>query len=189
MRKLRLVPVVLTIIAPEDITAFKQGLSPREIRKQVGARLYREADSQGATLAESDISLIFKTALTNVYRDTTAYEKEHNCVLPRRGTIHDVGQSVTHKAQICRKRFLENKTSSQVARETYHSLRAVERYTTALETVRLCLGKGLSPHEVAFVSGIKERQLSEYQQLIEELQQKKPQGRKTPDRPSNPSAI
>ena len=180
MRKLRLVPVVLTIVAPEDIEAFKQGLSPREIRKQVVARLYREADRQGATLAESDLSLMFKMSVGTVCRDTTAYEKEHNCVLPRRGTIHDMGRSVTHKAQICRKRFLENKTSSQVARETYHSVAAVERYTTALEIVKLCLAKGLSLQETAFVSGIRDRQVTEYQQIIEQFGQKKPRGREMP---------
>jgi hypothetical protein len=38
-------------------------------------------------------------------------------MVPRRGTIHDMGRSVTHKAIICYKRLVEQKPTSQVACE------------------------------------------------------------------------
>ena len=50
---------------------------------------------------------------------TIAYEQATSQSVPRRGTIHDLGRSVTHKAVICYKRLVEKKSTSEVAQETY----------------------------------------------------------------------
>ena len=52
--------------------------------------------------------------------------------MPRRGTVHDMGRSVTHKAVICYKRLVEQKPTSQVAEETFHSAEEIEYYVQCL---------------------------------------------------------
>ena len=49
------------------------------------------------------------------------YERASGESVPRRGTVHDMGRSITHKAIICYKRLVEQKPTSQVAQETFHS--------------------------------------------------------------------
>ncbi len=49
-----------------------------------------------------------------------ANEKETGDVVPRRGNIHDIGRTLTHKRINCRKAYLEGKTTPIIARQTCH---------------------------------------------------------------------
>jgi hypothetical protein len=80
----------------------------------------------------------------------SAHERETGKVVPRRATLHDVGTSMTHKRIICRKRYLEGKESQQIARETFHSIEAVDRYLGQFDRVRHCRKHGLSPEQTAY---------------------------------------
>ena len=44
---------------------------------------------------------------------------------------------------ICYKRYVEGKNSDQIARETYHSIEAVDRYLGQFDRIRLCLQQGM----------------------------------------------
>ena len=68
------------------------------------------------------------------------YEAEHGKVVPRRGTVHDLGPSVTHKAEVVR-RWLRNESPAQIARALGHSQEAVERYISSFQKVRLLAQK------------------------------------------------
>ena len=89
---------------------------------------------------------------------------------PRRGTIHDMGPSVTHKAIICYKSLVEKKPTSQVALETFHSPEDVEEYVQCFRRIQLCRDKGLSPEEVAQATGHSLALVQEYLDLIVEFQ-------------------
>ncbi|MBN2686418.1 MAG: DUF1670 domain-containing protein [Pontiellaceae bacterium] len=45
------------------------------------------------------------------------YEWAFNEILPRRGTIHDMGPTLTYKRIICHKHIVEGKSIEQTARE------------------------------------------------------------------------
>ncbi len=63
-----------------------------------------------------------------------------------------VGQEVwTHKAIICWKRYAEGKEASQIARETRHSLAAVDAYLGQYDRVRRCRQRGMSPRQTAHI--------------------------------------
>lgn len=173
MSKTKIKPVVLTIVAPSDIQALKKGTPRKFLKKQVIARLYKETKAQTAVLAQSDISIILITSLATVTRLTKEYEKEFNVILPRRGTIHDMGRSVSHKGVICKKRKIDNKSTSQIARETDHTHQAVNRYTTDLERVSFCLKKKLSLNETSFVTKLSDSLVLEYLSLIEQIKKQK----------------
>ena len=94
--------------------------------------------------------------------------------LPTRGTIHDIGPSVTHKKKIIEKLFLEGKTVEDVMREASHSADAVHRYIVAFKQVVLCPKKGLHSGEIAFAVNMSIRLVEEYQRLIEAFAQRNP---------------
>jgi hypothetical protein len=170
--KTKIKPVILTVVHPDDIKALKNNCSILTIKDQIMARLYKETKEQGAVLAESDISLIMHMTCMTVSKRTTAYEKTYQLTLPRRGTIHDLGRSLSHKRVICKKRHLENKSISQIARETDHTPQAITRYTTDLNRVQFCLNKKLSIKDISFVTNLSPDLTIEYITLIDEIKQK-----------------
>ncbi len=170
MAEIRLVPVILTMVAREDIVHLFQGVPLSKVRQEVIARLHREADAQGGTLAELDTSLLLCQSQTTIAKAVRAYEQEHGCIIPRRGTVHDIGRSVTHKAIIAKKAFLEAKQAPDVAWEAAHSLPATERYLVALMRVYISLKRrGMTLEETAFATGMSISLVKEYAALITEL--------------------
>jgi hypothetical protein len=169
MRKTRIVPVVLTLVNHDDISKLKNKTPIKTVKRDIMARLYQEADDQGGTLSETDISLMLMMCMATVSKHTLIYEKEHQTTLPRRGTVHDMGTSMSHKRLICKKRKIERKSTSLVARETNHSHEAVERYTLNLDRVTFCLEKNLSIDEASFVTGLSKNLIVEYRNLDQEI--------------------
>jgi hypothetical protein len=64
------------------------------------------------------IAILLKIGDTTVSKCVRKYEEEHQTLHPRRGSMHDMGPTITHKVQIVRKLFLEGKTVEQTMRET-----------------------------------------------------------------------
>ena len=91
-------------------------------------------------------------------------------MVPRRGTIHDMGRSVTHKAIICYKRLVEQKPTSQVAQETFHSADEVEYYVQCFRRVQLCHDNGMSKEDIARATGHSLPLVQEYLDLIRRYQ-------------------
>jgi hypothetical protein len=170
MKNLRLRPVVLSAATYEDIQKWAESVPQKEIRKSGIARMLREADDQGGTLAETDLSLILSCSNMTIHKNIAEYEREKNVVLPRRGTVHDLGRSTTHKRIICEKSLRDKKATPDIARETYHSPSAVDRYLGDFDLVRFCLKKGLSVEETSFTTQLSKSLVVEYEDLIKELE-------------------
>lgn len=170
MDKTKIVPVILTLISPEDIkNRIDDGVTLDQIRRQVVARLCKEAYEQGAVLSVADLAFLIQTSIGPVSTYLRTYQKENDCTLPYRGTIHDMGRSVTHKGQICKKRVVEKKSVSQTARETHHSPEAVQRYEVNLNRVLFCLEKGLNVKQTSFVTRLSENLVIEYQNIVDQI--------------------
>jgi len=170
METTRLTPLVLTLVNHDDISKLKRKTPLATIKRDIKARLYQEAAEQGGILSETDISLITMSSMATVVNHTLEYEKRHNTTLPRRGTIHDMGRSISHKTTICKKRKIERKSTSMVAQETNHSPEAVDRYTLDLDRVTFCLKKRLSIEDTSFVTGLSKNLVIEYKNLSEEIE-------------------
>lgn len=162
-------PVVLTILDREDIVKYMNTTPRNKIRQDTWARLLLEAGEQGAVLSEVDIAVTFKVSPALVSTSIRAYEKKHDTILPRRGTIHDLGGSVTHKAAICRKKLSGNKSTSQIAQETHHTPEAVDRYLKGLSQVIFCAERGMSIKDTSFVTSMSEEVVKEYVKLAKSL--------------------
>jgi hypothetical protein len=166
----RLIPVVLTLVAPEDIRALVQGVNRTHVSQQVVVRLHREADAQGGVLAEADTALLLAYSLGRISELIRTYETRTGEVVPRRGTVHDLGPSLTHKALIARKALRECKSTAQVASETCHTAESVDRYLLDLMRCYICLKRAhQSLEQAAFATGLSVRLVAEYAALIDEL--------------------
>lgn len=161
--------VVLTVLHPDDISKYLKGVPLDDIRRDAWVRLFQEANEQGAVLSEIDVATIFKVCPTLVSRRIRAYEKEQGTMVPRRGTIHDLGRSVSHKATICRKKLTENKSTSQIAQETHHTPEAVDRYLKGLSQVVFCTDRGMSIKDISFVTSMSNGLVKQYAKLARTL--------------------
>jgi hypothetical protein len=170
MEKTRIKPVFVDMIAPEDIEAAFKGEKRMRIRQQATVRLFHQAKKQGGVLTGVDVATMMRLSPATISNYVRKWEKEHQILVPRRGTIHDMERSVTHKRQICYKMIVEGKSVEETARETNHSSKAITRYVKVYKRILACLHKGLTPKDTAFVAKIGENLVFEYVNLIQENQ-------------------
>src|SRR6266566_1493404 len=153
MEHTRLVPVLLDLVTDKDIEDTATPGKRLAVRAAKVVRLFRQAYDQGAVLSEADVALLLHVDPRTISRDILTHEQTSEQSVPRRGTIHDLGPSVTHKAVICYKRLVEKKSTSEVAEETFHSPEEVEYYVQCCRRVQLCHDNGMSPEDIAHVTG------------------------------------
>jgi len=182
----RLVPIVLDLVTAEDIAeTIATGLR-QETRSSKILRLFRQAYQQGAVLSYPDVSLLLHLQTSTISRTVLAHERQTKETIPRRGTIHDMGRSVSHKAVICHKRLVENKTTSQVATETFHDPEEVEYYVQCLRRIKLCSEAGMQLEDISQATGHSKSLTQEYLDLIQQLRLS-PNDQKQPPPPKGAS--
>ena len=182
----RLVPIVLDLVTAEDIAeTIATGLR-QETRNKKVLRMFRQAHQQGAVLSYPDVSLLLHLQTSTISRTVLDHERQTKETIPRRGTIHDMGRSISHKAIICHKRLVENKTTSQVATETLHDPEEVEYYVQCLRRIKLCSEAGMQVEEISQATSHSKSLIQEYLDLIQQLRlspndkkQKNPKDRST----------
>ena len=162
----RLLPIVLDLVTPRDIDQTVRPGRRLPTRREKIVRLFEQAHQQGAVLGYPDVALLLHISTSSVSEEVRAYERETAKSVPRRGTIHDMGPSVSHKAVICYKSFVEGKTTSQIAQETFHCPEEVEYYLQCFRRVRICKDRGMSLEETAQATGHSQPLVRQYLELI-----------------------
>jgi hypothetical protein len=162
----RLIPVVLTLVDPDDINYLEKHGLRRQHRQKVIARIMSEAYRQGALLSSRDIALMLSTHDSLITTDRIAYEKEHNTSLPHTGNLQDVGSCITHKYQIIYKYVVEKKDPVCISNETNHSLKAVDHYLKDYNRVRLLLMENKSPEYIKMTTGLPIHVIKQYINII-----------------------
>jgi Protein of unknown function (DUF1670) len=144
-----LVPVLLNLSTADDVQLRIERLPgpQRLLRKAI--RLCEQAHKQGGLLSNCDLAELLHRNDSQIASLLAQHERATNTIVPRRATLHDVGTGLTHKRIICWKRYAEGKEPHVVARETYHSLEAVDRYLGQYDRVRHCRLEGLTPEQTA----------------------------------------
>ena len=158
----RLVPVVLDLWTDQDLEAHLDRLPASQRLLARCIRMHEQSYAQGALLSNVDLAGMLGVSESRISKLLAAHERDHKVVIPRRATLHDVGSGVTHKRIICWKRYVEGKSPDVIARETHHSLTAVDRYLGMFDRVRCCNQQQLPSHEIARVLGCTERLVLEY---------------------------
>jgi len=158
--------VILSVVTDKDIDMFKNGKSLCDIRKNVISRMIREAYQQGGVLSTRDISLILHHDASYLSRLRIKFEQAHNTVLPHTGVIHDMGSTITHKRQIIYKHIVEKKDPLNVAYETNHSQRAVDRYIKDYHRVKTLTDEEKDVDYIHQITNISKQVIKQYQQII-----------------------
>jgi len=166
--KTRMVPVILTILAEDEAKQRRDGKKLRDLKREAVARLCMETDTQGGCITAAELALLLKTTPTTIGKYIAQWQEEHGKLLPRRGSVHDMGPTLTHKKEICRLLFLERKTVSETVRLTKHSPHAIDRYITNFRQVFTCKTKGLTTQETARATKLSIRLVGEYHRLFDE---------------------
>lgn len=172
VKKTRLTNVILELVQEDDSLERAAGKKLKDIKKEAVARLHKQAYDQDGCLTNAETAVLLKISSNTVSKYIKEWENENNEVIPRRGTIHDIGPSLTHKKIIIEKLFIEKKTVQQVSRETYHSLQAIQRYISTFKQVLLCKKKNFTVDEVAYAIGKSTRLTKEYFNIIEEYKER-----------------
>jgi len=168
IKNTQLTNVVLDLVQQHDAADRAEGKKLRDVKKEASARLCFQAYDQYGVPAIPELAVLLKVSPATVSKYIAEWENEHQCVVPRRGTIHDMGPTLTHKKIIINKLFIEQKTVQQTAMETYHSIMAIERYITTFKQILLCKQKGMNTDEIAFSIRKTKRLVKEYEKIIEE---------------------
>ncbi len=167
MRETKLKPVVVTLFTEEKMRDWINGKKKRELKKDRSARILSESfEGDDGVLHIGDLSLLHLCSVSTAAKYVHEYEKEHGVVLPYRGTVHDLGPTVTHKEWIVKK-YLEGKTYRQIKTETSHSIAAISNYIRGYRRVVL-LHRTFSEGEIPFITGMSRRLVEQYLKLGED---------------------
>jgi hypothetical protein len=170
MTRTRQVSVVLTVTSQDDVADLRRGLKQSEVLKRALVRVAKEAYAQDGVLTCTDLGMLFHRSYSRVAELICQYEDETGEIVPRRGNVHDIGRTVTHKRIICRKAYLEGKPTHVIARETNHSPEAVDHYVLGLARVHFAVcQRGMTVEEAAFAIQQPVGIVQQYIRLIEEL--------------------
>jgi len=127
-KNMKLVPVVLTLVNDNDISNLENGMKVSDHKQNVIARILTEAYQQDALLSMRDAGLLLAMTYSSVSEIRKGYEKRHNVDLPHPGNLQDMGSCITHKYQIIFKYVVEKKDPMIIAKETNHTVNAVDNY-------------------------------------------------------------
>ena len=157
---------MLTLVNNDDINLFEKEKPIKDIRKQVIARVIKEAYAQGGILSMRDLSLIMSTNASMISIQRAEYEQENKTVLPHTGVIHDMGSTITHKKQIVFKHVVEKKPTNVVAKETNHSQAAVDHYVRDYHRVKTLVNDGKDIDYIHLTTNIAKPVIYQYQNII-----------------------
>lgn len=166
----RQVPVVITLVNQDDVADLRANARRKDVRKRALVRAANDAYAQGGVLTVTDLDMLFHLSHGRVAEIIREYETETGEIVPRRGNVHDIGRTVTHKRIICRKAYLEGKPTHVIARETCHSPEAVDHYILNLARVHFAtVQRGMTPEQTAFAIQVSLYLVEEFVKLIEEF--------------------
>jgi transcription initiation factor IIE alpha subunit len=143
--------VVVTVDAGADDLAIRQSRGPIALRRARIQRLVDEALDQGGLLTEEDLARLLHVHARTIRRDVKVL-RQAGKVVPTRGHHQDIGRGQSHKEPIVEK-HLQGHGYHEIARQTGHSLDAVQRYLQTFGRVVYLCHQGLEPHEIAFLVG------------------------------------
>ena len=163
------VPVVLDLVTDQDLQALAQGEALLHVRRHRHARLLDQALAQGGVLAQSDLTVIGLASEDQVRGDIQHIQEEEDRLLPYRGSVQDIGPTLSHKVEVAR--LLEaGCLEPDIGRKLspVHDLRSVERYAQTYKNVLKLLDGGFAPQEISAILSLSRRLVGSYVELVKE---------------------
>ncbi|MGD2103962.1 MAG: DUF1670 domain-containing protein [Anaerolineae bacterium] len=165
-----LVPVQLKMYTEREVDLLtdpalrKKRRARRAFNRARFARWCFEAYEQGGVLTQLDLTLLSGLSAHYVSKVLREYEERTGEIVPTRGTVHDLGPSVTHKGEVVR-RWLRHQSPVRIARETKHSQASVDRYIADYQRVRL-LAQKVPTEDLPALTGLSAGVVEQYTELV-----------------------
>jgi len=169
MKETPQVPVILDLVTDEDLQALADGEDFTAVRRRRHTRLLDQTYDQVGALAHTDLSAITLTAESQVADDIAHTQEIEDRLLPHRGTVHDVGPTLSHKTEVARlleQGYLEPDIGRKLS--PVHDLRSVERYAQPYKNTIKLLERGFAPGEISDILSISQRLVEEYIAIVHE---------------------
>ena len=172
MEQCQLVPVILTLVTPEELQQLANGTKLRELRPLVVARILQEAYDQGGVLSFSTVGLLTGIHDSRTIGEAVAkfYQQHPDVVLPHSGTIFDMGTTTTHKEKAVLLKH-QGLLEQEIARRINHHPSAVARYLNDDERVIQLWKDGKSVEMISFITGLSVGLVQEYIAIHERMEQ------------------
>jgi len=165
-RNMKLVPIILTLVSDDDISKLEKGVKTPEHRQNVIARMLKEAYAQDALLSMRDVGILLTINESNATVSRKKYEGKHNVLLPHPGNLQDMGTCITHKYQIIYKCVVEKKDPVTAAKETNHTIMAVDRYLKDFNRVKTLYLDGKDEQYIHLVTKLSLYLIAQYVNII-----------------------
>jgi len=162
--QVRLVPVALTLSHPDDAAVLRNHGVPG-LRKHRLLRLANEAYEQGGLLIQEDLALLLTTSIRTIQRDIREMRNQE-VIVPTRGTIQDIGPTVTHKTKVI-ELYLKGYEYTEIEQRTRHTGDAIKRYISGFSKVILLFQQDFTPIQIRELTNLSEKVVHEYLALFE----------------------
>ena len=144
------VTVTLTFDAGGEDLEVRRRHGVQALRRHRLQRMAVEAFQQGGLLTIEDLAnRLFNCGQRTLSRDLEAFRRER-VVLPLRSTVKDMGRSICHRSVII-EQWLRGKEYAQIARETHHSVPAVQNYVGKFKRAVALMEESYDVHTIAFL--------------------------------------
>jgi len=162
------VTIRLPLVTKDDLegrTERREGTHERDKRQVV--RLLKTAAEQGGLLTLAELSVILNRGYPQVSHCVQEWQEDTGEMLPLKGYKMDQGSSPSHKVEIVRL-FEQGKEPPDIAYQTGHNLKSVERYLKDYERVRLLLKSGNDVNAISVMIGRGRKVVLEYVKIAQE---------------------
>ncbi|MCZ7572798.1 MAG: DUF1670 domain-containing protein [Ardenticatenaceae bacterium] len=171
-----LLPVQLTVVTEAEVKLLtdpqlgntQQRQARRAFNRARFGRWCHEAYQPGGVLTQLDLSLLSGLSTGYISRALRDHEAETGEIVPTRGTVHDLGPSLTQKAEGIRP-WLRHESPAQIARALNHSQAAVDRYLADYQKVRT-LAQKFPPDELPILAGLTPSVVQHYLELLRQYE-------------------
>ena len=159
--------IVVDLWTHEELALLAEGTKPSTLLPQRVARITKQALAQEAVLIQTDLSLMLGVSVASVRKAIDSWQKQHDEILPLRGTIHDMGMTFSHKRLIV-ELHLKGLLTSEIARISNHDPINVDRYIDDFERVLEFANEDAPIYKISFYTGMSENLVKEYLSIVKE---------------------
>ena len=155
------IPIRLTLYEGDDCTVKNQ----QELLDKRIIRLSNEAHVQGTLLTQADMAILLGESTKTIMRHIAELEKKDK-LIPTRGKWKDIGPGVSHKKRIL-ELYLKGYEYTEIERNTKHTGAAIMRYIKDFSRMLVLTDEGFNDTELRIITGLSDKTIQEYKDLIE----------------------
>jgi hypothetical protein len=161
VKEMHLISIKLSLYNSDDCTVNNQN----ELLDRRIIRLSNEAYTQGTLLTQADIAILLGESTKTIMRHIAQLENKGK-IIPTRGKWKDIGPGISHKNRIIQL-YLKGDEYTDIERKTKHTGEAIMLYVKDFARVLILTEEGFTDTEIRIITGLSDKNIKEYKELIE----------------------